>query len=116
MSNAFADFVSWSSTRPPEPVMASAAARMIRAGTGVTQVLLDVIDAQQPITTVNLCEQTGLESKVIWGLLKNHLKSGRLRHDATQGWNAGVSVRERAAAALLRHAGWTVCPPEGRQE
>lgn len=116
MSNAFTDFVSWSSTRPPEPVMGSTAARMIRAGTGVTQMLLDVIDAQQPITTVSLCEQTGLESKVIWGLLKNHLKSGRLRHDGTQGWTAGISASERAAAALLRRAGWTVRPPEGRKE
>jgi hypothetical protein len=89
---------------------------MVRKGTGITQTLLEMIDVQQPISTAALCEQAGIGNKVVWGLLKNHVKSGRVCHDCSQGWTAGVSAAERAAAKLLRANGWTVCAPEGRAE
>lgn len=116
MSDALSDLVSWSQNRTPEAPPASVAARMIRAGTGVTQAVLDLIDAHQPITTDDLCKHLSVGSKVIWGLMKDHLKSGRVRHDITLGWTRGFSAHERAAAAMLRKHGWTCWPPEGVEE
>lgn len=116
MSNALSDFVAWAEHRAPEVPPQPRTANMVRAGTGITQTLLDIIDARQPISTVALCEQAGIESKAVWGLLKYHVKSGRVRHDGSHGWTAGVSDTERAAAKLLRARGWTVSAPEGREE
>lgn len=116
MSNALSDFVTWAEHRAPDVPPSPRTAHMARAGTGITQTLLDIIDAQQPISTVALCERAGIESKAVWGLLKHHVKSGRVCHDCSQGWTAGVSDAERAAAKLLRASGWTVCAPEGRAE
>lgn len=116
MNNALSDFVAWAEHRAPEVPPQPRTAQKLRAGTGITQTLLDMIDAQQPISTTTLCDQTGLGNKLVWGLLKNHRKSGRVHHDRSQGWTAGLSDAERAAAKLLRANGWTVCAPEGRAE
>ncbi|MCK9550268.1 hypothetical protein [Aquamicrobium sp.] len=86
MSNALSDFVTWAEHRAPDVPPSPRTAHMARAGTGITQTLLDMIDAQQPVTTAQLSEQTGIGTKIVWGLMKNHLKSGRVKHDISHGW------------------------------
>lgn len=96
MSNAFTDFISWSSSPPTDPAVVTAGAHTSRAGTGITQTLLDMIDAQQPVTTTQLSEQAGIGTKIVWGLMKNHLKSGRVKHDISHGWT-GRALKGREA-------------------
>lgn len=59
--------------------------------------------------------------------LMKALRANAHRHDLWSVWSDfvgmcaialsnTVDLRQRAAAALLRRAGWTVRPPEGRQE
>lgn len=75
-----------------------------------TQQLLDVIDQLLQVTTLRLCLETDLDSRAVWGLLKLHRKSGRVRFVLGE-WSPGVSaqtIKARQAAQLLRSLGWTV--------
>jgi hypothetical protein len=78
-----------------------------------TQQLLDVIDQLQHVTTMRLCLETDLDSRAVWGLLKQHRKSGRVRFTFGE-WSPGVSaasIKAQQAATLLRSLGWTVIEP-----
>jgi hypothetical protein len=80
-----------------------------------TQALLDAIDQLRHVTTLRLCLETDLDSRAVWGLLKQHRKSGRVRFMFGE-WSPGVSaqtLKARQAATLLRSLGWTVIEPGG---
>jgi hypothetical protein len=80
-----------------------------------TQMLLDAIDQLRHVTTMRLCLETDLDSRAVWGLLKQHRKSGRVRFMCGE-WSPGVSaasIKAEQAAALLRSLGWTVVEPAG---
>ena len=81
-----------------------------------TQQLLDAIDQLGHVTTMRLCLETDLDSRAVWGLLKLHRKSGRVRFIFGE-WSPGVSaetIKAQQAAQLLRSLGWTVVEPGGQ--
>ncbi len=55
-----------------------------------TQMLLYAIDQLRHVTTMRLCLETDLDSRAVWGLLKQHRKSGRVRFMCGE-WSPGVS-------------------------
>jgi hypothetical protein len=78
-----------------------------------TQQLLDAIDQLGHVTTLRLCVETDLDSRAVWGLLKLHRKSGRVRFVYGE-WSPGLSaqtIKAQQAAQLLRSLGWTVVEP-----
>ncbi len=80
-----------------------------------TQQLLDAIDQLRHVTTMRLCLETELDSRAVWGLLKQHRKTGRVRYMFGE-WSPGVSaasIKAQQAATLLRSLGWTVVEPAG---
>jgi hypothetical protein len=80
-----------------------------------TQMLLDAIDQLRHVTTMRLCLETDLDSRAVWGLLKQHRKLGRVRFTFGE-WSPGVSaasIKAQQAATLLRSQGWTVVEPSG---
>lgn len=80
-----------------------------------TQELLDAIDQLGHVTTMRLCLEMDLDSRAVWGLLKLHRKSGRVRFMFGE-WSPGVSaetIKAQQAAQLLRSLGWTVVEPAG---
>lgn len=86
-----------------------------REGTKTMQ-LLELIDTLGYVTTMRLCLETDLDSRAVWGLLKTHRKSGRVRFLFGE-WMPGesaTSLKARQAAALLRALGWTVVEPKGQ--
>jgi len=87
--------------------------RFKRTDRSKTQQLLDAIDQLQHVTTMRLCLETDLDSRAVWGLLKQHRKSGRVRFMFGE-WSPGVSaasIKAQQAATLLRSLGWTVVEP-----
>ena len=81
-------------------------------GTKVATVLR-AIEAHQPVTTSELVEICGLDSRKIWGLMQNALKAGRVEYSASL-WSMGgdyVPPAIQRAAELLRANGWTVEEP-----
>lgn len=92
--------------RQPEPTAAAGERTK-------TQQLLDAIEQLGHVTTMRLCLETDLDSRAVWGLLKLHLKSGRVRFMFGE-WSPGVSaetIKAQQAAQLLRSLGWTVVEP-----
>lgn len=86
------------------------------AGETKTALLLQTIDTWRHVTTMNLCLETDLDSRVVWGLLKSHRKSGRVQFNYGE-WSPGVSaasIKAQQAADMLRALGWTVLPPGGK--
>lgn len=68
------------------------------------------------LTTAEMVLATGLESKLVWGLLKARRAAGQVAHDGdawelVPGWQPPEVKR---AVELLRSRGWTVVAPGER--
>jgi hypothetical protein len=70
-----------------------------------------------PASTSTLSSLIGLESKLVWGLLKAPRQRGQVRYadgmwSAINEYDDELQRELSTAAALLRRHGWTVRPPE----
>lgn len=99
-------------------VAARQAAAGMRPGMSKVEQLLELLDQNGPMSTVELGRVVGLESRLIWGLLKEPQKRGQvLRFGAerlwalNRAWGQAAGDEIAAAARLLRRAGWTVIEP-----
>lgn len=78
--------------------------------------LLYMMDCAAALSTVDLARATGLESRLVWGLLKAPRERGQVRF-ADGLWSLNHDYVEQQhddvvrAAALLRSNGWSVEPP-----
>ena len=84
------------------------------SGLNKTGTLMHVINETPGIRTADLCKKSGLDSKIVWGLLKYQIKSGRLTCKDGQ-WSPCDEHEAKqisAAAEFLRGRGWTCHAPE----
>lgn len=83
----------------------------------LTDTLLGLLDCNGPMTTRDLCDAVGLtHTKLVWGLLKQHLDSGQVRYTAIlKLWELNRDFPGRdvqRAADLLKSHGWTCIAPK----
>lgn len=89
----------------------AAAARA--SGTTITSHLLQLLQANGPMSTAEICDAAALTSRQVWGLLKTQRNYGRVTYDG-RAWalaSPAPSAGEEQAAALLRAKGWAVAAP-----
>lgn len=96
------------------------AATGMRPGMSKVERLLELLDQNGPMSTVELGRVLGLESRLIWGLLKEPQKRGQVLRYGTErlwalnrAWGQAAGEEIAAAARLLRKAGWVVTEPGG---
>lgn len=78
--------------------------------------LLDLIAREGPISTAALIRKTGLSSQQVWGMLKHHRNSGRVKF-ADKAWILSAEFKGRdidRSVRMLRAMGYTVQAPEGK--
>lgn len=90
----------------------------MRPGAPKLQALLHLLDCNGPMSTADLSRAMELETRLIWGLLKEPQKRGQvLRYGAerlwalNRDWEQAAGDEIAAAARLLRRAGWTLTEP-----
>lgn len=88
-----------------------------KPSTKVGQIMFELAHCG-PASTTKLAILTDLETRQVWGLLKNHRTNGQVKF-ADGVWQLvpgfdGHTLRVRKAAELLRKAGWRVQPPTER--
>lgn len=93
----------------------------MREGYSRTQALLDHIADAGPISTADLCKALDINSRQVWGMLKDKLQAGKVTHDRgmwartaqeVADWQAAIdeavmAKQEAEAVALLTRRGWT---------
>lgn len=97
------------------PAVKAVAFTSLEHGRSKTDQLLQIIDQLGYATTMRLCLETDLDSRQVWGLLKQHRKSGRVEFVYGE-WRAGksaMSIKVLQAVELLRAQGWMVVEPGG---
>jgi hypothetical protein len=86
------------------------------SGTGAAE-LLDLITREGPITTASLMKKTGLNCHQVWGMLKHHRNSGRVKF-ADKAWSLSEDYKGNGvdrAVRMLRAMGYTVLAPEAKR-
>lgn len=100
-----------------------------REGYSRTQALLDHIADAGPISTADLCKALDINSRQVWGMLKDKLQAGKVTHDRgmwartaqeVADWRAAMdeavmAKQEADAVALLTRRGWTCVAPGANQ-
>lgn len=99
-----------------------------RAGYSRTQELLDHIADAGPISTADLCKALDINSRQVWGMLKDKLQSGKVTNERgmwartaqeVSDWQAAIdeavmAKQEAEAVALLTRRGWMCIQPEAK--
>ena len=99
-----------------------------RASYSRTQELLDHIADAGPISTADLCKALDINSRQVWGMLKDKLQSGKVTHERgmwartaqeVADWQAAIdeavmAKQEAEAVALLTRRGWTCVKGESK--
>lgn len=99
-----------------------------RAGYSRTQELLDHIADAGPISTADLCKALDINSRQVWGMLKDKLQSGKVTHERgmwahtaqeVADWQAAIdeavmAKQEAEAVALLTRRGWLCVKQEAK--
>lgn len=70
------------------------------------------------VSTTELSHWIGLNSSLVWGLLKHARATGRIEHSVTGGWRISTARDDQQTAdavALLRARGWQCLPPNGKE-
>jgi len=86
------------------------------AARGSAAELLDLIAREGPISTTNLAKKTGLASQQVWGMLKHHRNSGRVKF-AGKAWSLSDAFKGRdveRSVRMLRAMGYAVRAPKGK--
>ena len=105
-----------------------AGAPALRDGYSRTQALLDHIADAGPISTADLCKALDINSRQVWGMLKDKLQSGKVTHESgmwartaqeVADWQAAIdeavmAKQEADAVALLTRRGWACVKRESK--
>lgn len=78
-----------------------------------TELLMLLLTEHGRLTTTELADLSGLDGKIVWGLLKSRKANGQVLHDGTA-WEISdhwTPPEIKRAAELLRSRGWTVIAP-----
>jgi hypothetical protein len=78
-----------------------------------TDLLLQLLTTRGRLTTEQLARATGLQNKLVWGLLKARRTTGQVVHDG-DAWEineAWIPPEIKRAVELLRSRGWTCIAP-----
>ncbi|WP_066338434.1 hypothetical protein [Azohydromonas lata] len=78
-----------------------------------TDALLELLTKRGRLTTAELARATGLQDKLVWGLLKARRTAGQVVHDG-EAWEineAWIPPEIKRAVELLRSRGWTCVAP-----
>jgi hypothetical protein len=78
-----------------------------------TELLLELLTKRGRLTTGELARATGLQDKLVWGLLKARRTAGQVVHDG-EAWEineAWIPPEIKRAVELLRSRGWTCIAP-----
>lgn len=81
--------------------------------TSMTEYALHIIDGSFGVSTRQIARRVGVSTRAVWGLLKTHLKAGRVEFSGGFWQSNPLFVRPEILRAvdLLRAEGWSLTPP-----